>query len=90
MFYVTNTSCTIYLSGVDMTLANGTLLTVAGNNSSRGWGTSGKNGGTVVFHGGRPDAHRAITCDSISSLTFKLTNGSVYTGAVSTSARAAR
>jgi len=84
MFYVTNTSCTIYLSGVDMTLANGTLLTVAGNNSSRGWGTSGKNGGTVVFTADAQTLTGAITCDSISSLTFKLTNGSVYTGAVNT------
>ena len=85
MFYVTNTSCTIYLKSVDMTLANGTLLTVAGNNSSRGWGTSGKNGGTVVFTADDQTLTGAITCDSISSLTFKLTNASSYTGAINTS-----
>ena len=85
MFYVTNTSCTIDLKSVDLTLANGTLLTVAGNNSSRGWGTSGKNGGTVVFTANDQTLSGAITCDSISSLTYKLTNGSSYTGAINTS-----
>ena len=45
LFYVTNTTCDISLSKVELTLANENLLTVAGNNSSRGWGTSGANGG---------------------------------------------
>jgi hypothetical protein len=85
MFYVTNTSCTIDLKNVALTLANGTLLTVAGNNSSRGWGTSGKNGGTVAFTADSQTLTGSITCDKISSLTFKLTNGSVYTGAINTS-----
>ena len=49
LFYVTNTSCTIELSGVELTLANDVLLTVAGNDGSRGWGKEGGNGGQVTF-----------------------------------------
>lgn len=49
LFYVTNTSCTIELSGVELTLANDVLLTVAGNDGSRGWGKEGGNGGQITF-----------------------------------------
>ena len=49
LFYVTNTDAVILLSGVDLTLANNNLLTVAGNSSSRGWGTAGANGAQVAF-----------------------------------------
>ena len=44
LFYVTNTSCTISLKDTKLVTANDQLLTIAGNNSSRGWGTSGSNG----------------------------------------------
>ncbi|MCI2105677.1 MAG: S-layer homology domain-containing protein [Intestinimonas sp.] len=85
MFYVTNTDCTIDLSDVDLTLANGTLLTVAGNSSSRGWGTEGENGGTVDFTAAAQTLEGDVTCDSISSLNFNLTNDSTFKGSINTS-----
>lgn len=85
LFYVTNTSSTITLSDVDLTLADGTLLTVAGNSSSRGWGKSGANGGTVTFVAEDQIMTGAITCDAISSLDLSLTNGSAFSGTINTS-----
>jgi len=85
MFYITNTSCTIDLTNVNMALANGTLMTVAGNSSERGWGTEGKNGGAVVFTASDQTLTGNITCDSISSLDMTLKDGSSYTGAINTS-----
>jgi hypothetical protein len=83
MFYVTNTSSVISLSGAKLTLADGTnLLVVAGNNSSRGWGTAGKNGGTCTFALSGQTAAGNITVDAISSLTMKISNSSSYTGAI--------
>lgn len=85
MFYITNTSCSIDLKNVNLTLANGTLMTVAGNNSSCGWGTSGSNGGTVTFTAEDQKLDGNITCDSISSLDMTLQGTSEYTGAINTS-----
>ncbi len=83
MFYVTNTDSIINLSGVSLTLADNTnLLTVAGNNGSRGWGTAGSNGGTVTFNLSGQTITGPIYVDSISNLTMNLTNGSAYTGAI--------
>lgn len=84
MFYVTNTVAEIYLSDVDMTLANDILLTVAGNSSSRGWGKQGANGGTVTFTVDSQTLTGDVTCDEISSLDFALENGSDFTGAINT------
>lgn len=82
MFYVTNTDSVITLQNVDMTLANDTLLTVAGNSSSRGWGKAGANGGDVQFNAIDQTLTGNVTCDSISSLDFALTKGSVFTGSI--------
>ena len=82
LFYVTNTNCTILLSGVKLGLANGTLLTVAGNDASRGWGTAGSNGGTVVLTADGQVLTGVITVDDISSLTLTLENGTAYTGCI--------
>ncbi|MEN6635686.1 MAG: hypothetical protein ABFC56_07550 [Clostridiaceae bacterium] len=82
MFYVTNTTCTISLSNVALTLANDNLLTVSGNSSSRGWGTAGANGGTCTFTASKQTLSGIITVDSISSLDFQLADGSVFTGSI--------
>ena len=82
MFYVTNTTCTISLSNVALTLANDNLLTVSGNSSSRGWGTAGANGGTCTFTASQQVLSGIITVDSISSLDFQLADGSVFTGSI--------
>lgn len=80
MFYATNTNSIISLSGVEMALANGTLLTVEGNQSSRGWGTAGKNGGNVDFSAEDQLLEGVITVDAISTLHFALADGSTFTG----------
>lgn len=45
LFYVTNSTGTITITGVTCTAAGGTLVQAAADS----WGTSGSNGGTVVF-----------------------------------------
>lgn len=83
MFYVTNTSSVISLSGVDLTLAKGTyLLNVAGNNSSRGWGTAGANGGNTTFNLSGQTVAGDIHVDSISTLAMNISGSSKYTGSI--------
>ncbi len=83
MFYVTNTSSVISLSGVDLTLAKGTyLLNVAGNNSSRGWGTAGANGGNTTFNLSGQTVAGDIYVDAISTLAMNISGSSKYTGSI--------
>jgi len=83
MFYVTNTSSVITLSGVDLTQASGTyLLRVSGNSNSRGWGTAGANGGNVVFNLTGQILSGNIYVDSISTLEMNLSNSSAFTGSI--------
>jgi len=85
MFYVTNTDSIITLSGVDLTLADGTyLLLVAGNDGSRGWGAAGANGGTCEFNLSGQSAAGDIMVDPISELSISLVNGSTWVGAANT------
>ena len=83
MIYVTNTACTIELTGV--TLVNnggGNLLTVSGNDASHGWGTAGANGGDVTFTASAQTLEGAIVVDSISTLALTLRDGSSFTGTI--------
>lgn len=84
MIYVTNTACTIDLSGV--TIINedqdANLLTVAGNNASHGWGSAGSNGGSVVMTCDAQTLEGDIVVDTISTLDLALENGSSLTGSI--------
>jgi len=83
MFYVTNTDSVITLSDVDLTLADGTyLLLVAGNDSSRGWGTAGANGGNATFNISEQVISGDIQVDSISTLEVNISNSSFFTGSI--------
>jgi len=83
MFYVTNTNSVINLSGVDVTLADGTyLLRVSGNSSSRGWGTAGANGGNATFNLSGQTLAGDIYVDAISTLAMNLADSSSFTGAI--------
>jgi hypothetical protein len=83
MFYVTNTDSVITLSGVDLTLAEGTyLLLVAGNDGSRGWGTAGSNGGDATFNLSEQAISGDIQVDSISTLEMNISNASSFTGSI--------
>ncbi|QCX33686.1 hypothetical protein FDN13_08220 [Caloramator sp. E03] len=82
MFYVTNTSAEINLTNVSLTYANGNLLTVSGNDGSRGWGKSGSNGGTCEFIVNNQLLEGYIKVDKISSLNFSMKNGSKFKGTI--------
>jgi hypothetical protein len=83
MFYITNTNSVINLSGVDLTLADGTyLLLVSGNDGARGWGTVGANGGQAEFNLTGQSVSGDILVDSISTLAMNIADASTYTGAI--------
>lgn len=83
MFYVTNTTADIVLSGTtldfDSNAAN--LMTIAGNDSNN-WGSAGSNGGDVNFTAIDETISGNIDVDSISTLELYLTQGTNYTGAI--------
>lgn len=82
LFYVTNTDCKIALENVNLKPANDTLLRVEGNESSRGWGTKGANGGDVTLTAANQKLEGNIIVDKISSLDMTLSENSQFTGAV--------
>jgi len=89
LFYVTNTIATINLTDVMFNnAAGGNLLTVAGNNGSRGWGTAGSNGGKCTLTASKQTLAGTISVDKISSLDLILKNGSTFTGTVNATAAA--
>lgn len=84
LIYVTNTSCTMRLSGVTLENedADGLFLRVAGNAATHGWGTTGSNGAQVDFTADAQVLTGDISVDEISSLQLQLCSGSTYTGAI--------
>ena len=84
MFYITNTACTIELSGVTINNqdSDGNLMTIAGNDASHGWGTAGSNGGNVTLTCDGQTLEGNISVDSISTLDMTLKNGSSFTGTI--------
>jgi len=83
MFYVTNTTSSIQLSGVSLTpAANTYLLQVSGNDSSRGWGTAGSNGGKCTFTASNQQLDGNIRVDNISTLDLTIKDGSTFTGSI--------
>lgn len=84
MFYVTNTDANIVLKNntLDFDSDNNTLLTVAGNDGSNGWGSAGSNGGTVTLTGISQTLNGNISCDGISTVNAYLTDKTSYTGTI--------
>lgn len=83
MFYVTNTESQITLSNVDLTLAEkSNLLTVAGNDGSRGWGTAGSNGGKCSLTASKQTLTGDIAVDAISTLDLTLQDSSSFAGSI--------
>lgn len=84
MFYVTNTHCTIDLSGVALSNndADAYLLNVTGNSASHGWGTAGSNGAQVEFTADDQTLEGNITVDRISTLGLTLSGNSHFTGTI--------
>lgn len=84
MFYVTNTACTIDLSGVEITQTDedGNLMTITGNDASNGWGTAGSNGAQVTLTADAQTLEGDIVVDSISTLNMTLSGKSDFTGTI--------
>lgn len=79
LFYVTNTVGHITLKGVTVSAASGIILKAEGNDR---WGTSGSNGGTVIFIADGQTLYGNMVADKISTITLTLQNGSALTGAL--------
>ena len=84
MFYITNTHCTLNLSGVKIANqdSDGVLMRVVGNSASHGWGTAGSNGAQVDATFDSQTVEGDIVVDTISNLNLTLTNGSSFTGTI--------
>lgn len=84
MFYVTNTTANIVLSGttLDFDSSKADLLMIEGNDANN-WGTAGSNGGTVTFTGRDETLKGNVEVDTISSLNAYFLDGTTYTGTIS-------
>lgn len=86
LFYITNTACTIELSGVTIENLDSDnasyLFNITGNSASHGWGTAGSNGAQATITCSNQVLEGNIRVDSISTLTFTLSNGSSFTGTI--------
>ena len=89
MFYVTNTSADILLSGttLDFDSSKAKLLQIEGNDANN-WGRAGSNGADVTFTGLGETLSGDISVDSISSLDLYFLSGTRYTGQILSTANA--
>ena len=84
LFYITNTKCSLTLSGVALTNedSDGLLMNISGNSASHGWGTAGSNGAQVTCTADGQTLNGDITVDTISTLDLTLKNKSDFTGTI--------
>ena len=82
LFYTTNTESTFHLNNVNITPSsnNEFFLKCTGNANKRGWGQSGANGADCSFTTENQKMEGDVIWDSISTLDFKMTEGSILTG----------
>jgi len=80
LFFVTNSTGVVGLTGVKVTAASGVLVKAA----AAQWGTSGSNGGQVLLTAKAQALSGDVVADKVSSVTLTLTSGSTLTGAVNT------
>ena len=78
LFYVTNSTGVVTLKGVNVSVGSGILIKAAAGN----WGSSGSNGGNVVFTADGETLKGDVTADNISTIALTLQNGSSLTGAI--------
>ncbi len=84
MFYITNTSCTIALSNVEIINNDNDsyLFNITGNSALRGWGSAGSNGAQAAIVCSNQDLEGSIRVDDISTLNLTLSEGSSFTGTI--------
>jgi hypothetical protein len=78
LFYVTNSTGVITLTGVKVTAASGVLVKAAAGN----WGKSGSNGGTASLTADSQTLSGDLVADSLSTLTLTLQHSATLTGAI--------
>ena len=83
--YVTNTQAIANFTNTRLTFPSGILVQVSGNNSERGWGTKGANGGTLTLNASKQTLAGKVICDEISLLNLNLGEKSQLTGEINTS-----
>lgn len=84
MFYLTNTSADIVLSGTTLNFDSDACdLLMAAGNDNNSWGTPGSNGATVKFTAIGETLAGNIEADTISSIDAYLTSSTTWTGAAS-------
>ncbi len=81
-FYITNTNAIINLEGTKLEGNSDIFIQASGNNSKRGWGRRGANGGQVKVNLTSQTAKGDIVVDKISSLSLNLGKKAFFTGAV--------
>ncbi|MBQ7539207.1 MAG: hypothetical protein IJT42_09590 [Treponema sp.] len=81
-FYVTNTNAVVNLEKTELLGNTETLIIASGNDSRRGWGRKGANGGQLEFNLISQQAKGDIIVDKISSVKLNLGKKSSLTGAI--------
>ncbi|MCR4735205.1 MAG: hypothetical protein K5829_09400 [Treponema sp.] len=83
-FYVTNTNAKINIKNSIIKNESGILIKASGNNSERGWGKKGNNGGILEFESENQILNGSIICDSISSINLNFNKGTKFYGSINT------
>lgn len=78
LFFVTNSSGTIKLTGVKVAEGSGVVLKAAADR----WGASGSNGGNATFTVSKQTLTGDMVADSVSSINATLKNGSSLSGKI--------
>lgn len=78
LFFATNTTGTINLTGVNLAATSGTLVKAAADK----WGTAGANGGNVTVVASKQTLVGDMAVDAVSVLALSLKDTSSLTGAV--------
>ncbi len=81
MFHITNTESIINLNNCTLNFDSGILLDASGQDQ---WGTTGSNGGKVIFTATNQNLNGNIIIDQISTLSLTL-DSSTYTGTINPS-----
>jgi hypothetical protein len=82
LFYVTNSTGVIKITGVTTAVTSNVLINAAADQ----WGTTGSNGGTVIFTADSEAISGNITCDNISSISLTLQNKTTLTSTIDSAA----
>lgn len=86
LFYVTNSTGNINLSGVELECVSGIILWAAAGR----WGTTGTNGGKAIILASGQALAGDLVADKFSSLSLTLEDGASLTGAINSGNTAGR